>query len=178
MNKGAAGVYVVCMDMWLPQASVLQETCHCPSASHLSGMQVFDEELAELEQRVRLIAAAGADAVTVQVRTQRTLRCVVEGVCVCYLLFAPLSSHPLFRVQCAALSHTAVLAVSMGHGLSIHGCLIGQRVETGTGAARGACSNAHPCLHPFTAESLDRIWRWWSWCAAWRPHCPSMAARR
>ena len=36
---------------------------------HLSRTQVFDEELAEVEQRVRLIAAAGADAVIVQVRT-------------------------------------------------------------------------------------------------------------
>ncbi len=36
-------------------------------------MQVFDEELAEVEQRVRLIAAAGADAVIVQVRTHELL---------------------------------------------------------------------------------------------------------
>ena len=38
--------------------------------AHASVMQVYDEELAEVERRVRIIADAAADAVIVQVRAQ------------------------------------------------------------------------------------------------------------
>ena len=53
--------------MSLPQHDLVKDTCKCVFITRISCMQIFDEELAEVEQRVRLIAAAGADAVIVQV---------------------------------------------------------------------------------------------------------------
>lgn len=49
-------------------------SCQCKNESlasaHAFPVQVYDEELAEVERRVRVIADAAVDAVIVQVRAQ------------------------------------------------------------------------------------------------------------
>ena len=91
----------------MPQHVLFKDTCECNSNSHLSCIQVFDEELAEVEQRVRLIAAAGADAVIVQVCHTGLL-----SVHLChkaFILFSTRSLHTCRTVAYVLHCHIAVM---------------------------------------------------------------------
>lgn len=78
------------------------------SISHLSRMQIFDEELAEVEQRVRLIAAVGADAVIVQVCAsglfQRTSTCHEQVLVSVFCISLVTCEHVIWWPTCCTAS--------------------------------------------------------------------------